>query len=127
MPTYRPSLDYANNRTPVELRMSGTRRGAVEFGEPIANHWSRQRDGAPPDVDSADQAFGRHAALLDDSRESRPASRIPSGIRRAIIVRRLQRDHGTRYFQRLIEHVARRVAIKVQQKIAARPSWDGYK
>ena len=54
-------------------------------------------------VDSGNQTFNRHAALLDESW----LSRSHNGIQRAIIVRKLQRDHGTPYVQRLIEHISR--------------------
>ncbi len=82
--------------------------------------WSSQHDAAPLGADPGKQVFDRHAALLDNSRLSQSANRI----QRAMIVRKLQRDHGTRYVQRLIEHISRRRATQVRAKIPAGPARD---
>ncbi len=57
-----------------------------------------------------------HVALLDENRMSSSAN----GIHRAMIVRKLQRDHGTEYVQRLIEHISRRRATQVRAGITSR-------
>ena len=120
MPKCRPNLDNASDHIPTELKVPGNCRKAVESGEATGSYWSRQYGGGTLGVDSGKQAFDRHAALLDDSRPDRSATRI----QRAIIVRKLQRDHGTRYVQRLIEYISRRRATQVRAKITAGPVSD---
>ena len=50
------------------------------------------------------QTFDPNVALLERSR----LSRLANGIQRAVMVRKLQRDHGTEYVQQLIERMPRR-------------------
>ena len=120
MPRCRPNLDDASNRATTGLTVPGSRRRAVKSGKATAKYWSRQYDAATLGVDSGKQAFDRHAALLDDSRLSRSAKLI----QRAMIVRKLERDHGTRYVQRLIEHISRRRSTRIQAKSTVSPAWD---
>ena len=68
---------------------------------------------APLSIDTGKQDFDRHVALLEESRLSRPVH----GIQRAITVRKLQKDHGTPYVQRLIEHISRRRAAQIREGI----------
>ncbi|MCI0438688.1 MAG: hypothetical protein L0177_06100 [Chloroflexi bacterium] len=51
--------------------------------------------------DFSPRAFEQHADLLGDPRMSRPMY----GSQRAAILRRLQRDYGNQYVQRLVEHI----------------------
>ncbi len=120
MPKCRPNLDDVTNRTPTGLKVSGNGRRALESRNATAKYGSRYHDATPLGVDPGKQAFDRHAALLDDSRLSRSGN----GIQRAMAVRKLQRDYGTRYVQRLIEHISRRSLTRIQAKSAAGPAWD---
>ncbi len=120
MPKCRPVLDIVSQRASAGLKVPGNRRRVVASGKFTAKSWSRQHDAAPLGADPGKQVFDRHAALLDNSRLSQSANRI----RRAMIVRKLQRDHGTRYVQRLIEHISRRRATPVRAKIPDGPARD---
>ena len=92
---------------------------------------SRQPD-VPREVQQAREAlkagppgqstFERHAALLGDVR----MSQLPNTLRRAMIVRQLQREYGNRYVQRLIAHISRKRAGAVQTKLTVSPAGDKY-
>lgn len=75
---------------------------------------------APLGADIGERDFDRHAALLEESRMSSTVK----PIQEAITVRQLQRDHGTGYVQRLIEHVSHRRATYIRAKITGGSSWD---
>ena len=68
---------------------------------------------APLGVDAGKPDFDRHADLLEESGLSRSVNKI----QRAITVRRLQRDHGTPYVQKLIEHISRRRSAQIREGI----------
>lgn len=120
MPKCRPSLDNGSNRTPTGLWMPKSRRKPVESGKASAKYWGGQHDAAPLGVDTSREAFYHHAALLRDNRLLRSGN----GIQRAMTVRRLQRDYGTRYVQRLIEHISRRGPTRFLAKSTNNPPCD---
>ena len=64
--------------------------------------------------------FESHAALLGDSRLSRPANaRV-----RIQIAQQLQRDYGNQYVQRLVKHISRQRTPVSQSKLATGQSDD---
>ena len=97
MPRCRPSPDNSSNRTAIELKAPRNCWRAVVSGKAATKYWSLHHDGASLNVDLGKQAFDRHAAMLNGGGLSRSAN----GIRRASIVRKLQRDHGKRFDARL--------------------------
>ena len=56
------------------------------------------------DVAVLDVGSDKHVALVEMSRPTGSANRV----KRAIAVRKLQRDYGTRYVQMLLEYNSRR-------------------
>ena len=102
MPKCKPNLDDAGNRVPAGLKAPRNCRKVVESGGATGRYWSRRYDAPTSGVDPGNRAFDRDAALLNDSGLSGTAN----GIQRAMIVRKLQRDYGTGYVRRLIEHTS---------------------
>ncbi len=70
--------------------------------------------------DFSQRTFERHAALIGDTRMSRPMY----AQQRALIVQQLQRDYGNRYVQRLVDHISRKRAEAVQAKLTVGPAGD---
>ena len=68
-------------------------------------------------VDFSEATFQRHADLLGDSRF---AHRSNAG-QRAVVVRRLQRDYGNAYVQRLVSHISRSKADQANGPIGDSP------
>ena len=64
-------------------------------------------------MDAGTQTLERHVSMLAEGHLSRPVNRV----QRAIIVRKLQRDYGTRYVQQLIERISRRRLKNIRAEI----------
>ena len=72
--------------------------------------------------DFSQRTFERHAALLGDPRLLHPTA----AVQRALLARRIQRDYGNRYVQRLVDHISQKRAEAVQTKLAVGPAGDEY-
>jgi hypothetical protein len=65
--------------------------------------------------------FERHAALIGEVR----TVGLPDTLHRAMVVRRLQRDYGNSYVQRLLEHLSRQPVSAVRSELTEQPSDPG--
>ncbi|MCH8826432.1 MAG: hypothetical protein IIB16_05685 [Chloroflexi bacterium] len=66
--------------------------------------------------------FERHAKLLGDPRMSQSMYTR----QRTEIVRRIQRDYGNRYVQRLVDHIQQTKTRDIQAKLTVGPASDAY-
>ena len=86
--------------------------GPVNFDRSIVSRKVAKQAGLhrpveePLDLEPSLETFEGHADLLGARRTHHPNS----AMQRAMIVRRLQRDYGTRYVQMLLEYNLRRKA-----------------
>ena len=107
----QPGLKYRKASTPVATSEQATGMEALR---------------SPYDAvlrgDFSQRTFERHDALLGDSRMSHPIY----ARQKAEIVRRLQRDYGNRYVQRLVNHISRQRAEGVQTELTVGPAGDKY-
>ena len=66
-------------------------------------------DATPIGLSEAKKTFDRHADLLE-------MSHSPNRVQTAMTVRKLQRDHGTRYVQELIESRSRQSLTRIRAR-----------
>ena len=119
MPRFWPRRGRSEISTPAEVD------GLVNVGRSIGSKKVAQQDGfhGPKeqlDLESSLETFEGHADLVG----ARCSARPNGAMQRAIIVRRLQRDYGTRYVQMLFEYNSRRKAAGLQTADTVGPPRD---
>ena len=119
-----PETRGNNSRTRVQPERN-SRQSFDQTAEPNRSTGEEGLSHLPDDLLGRDFSLGtfeHHAQLLSDPRMSHPTG----ATEKAGIFRRLQRDYGNRYVQRLINHISRKQEESVQTKLTVGPAGDKY-